>query len=355
MKKYTTGLKYRVRQERLRKIRARQRVRIKLNLYVRRCLAHESVSFYSSEYLERHFEEETIVAPFSFDLLNNSHEMMCFFDRLYKTASKDKVKIFVDLSAVEIVTHSSILYLCSVLDLCKKCNTPVRGNYPDYKSAKEIFYQSAFKTHLKAAKIKKEVGTASYLTLWGTNSEPERSCKIIDFIAKKIPHAPHLKDYQRLLVECMTNTHNHAYKRGKLPKKLKALNKLPEKKWWLSANYDEDSAIIHITFLDNGAGVPHTLQKNFSDIIRKLFPGSSSTDVSLIKSAFEGEFRTTTKKKERGLGLPAIYERVKNGILTKFHMLSGRAAFHPFESGFAEEALPSQFIGTLYSWEIKIR
>lgn len=100
---------------------------------------------------------------------------------------------------------------------------------------------------------------------------------------------------------------------------------------------------------DKVAGIAATIRKNFWEKIQRAFAGAS--DVKLIHSALMGDFRTKTKQKERGLGLPAIFRYYRNGHLQNFHLISTSAALHAGDNGqLIQQPLPVAFKGTLFAW-----
>ena len=48
----------------------------------------------------------------------------------------------------------------------------------------------------------------------------------------------------------------------------------------------------------------------------------NSTDAILIKSALEGEFRTSTGQRHRGKGLPSIYDNVRQKYFSNLRIIS---------------------------------
>ena len=334
MKKRESTEEYRLRNRRLSVLREREAKRRKIVVALRRKLRQVDLLRHSEVQRNKNPQRIEVKAPKQFDVLSNTAEMMEFFDRVVNFKSGEN--IYLNFADVKKVSFDSILYLCCVIDECRDRGIILSGNYPYDDECRRAMRRSAFETYL-TRRIKKEIQTDSHITIWGTKSEPERSRKIIDFIASKLPGNSHLKTFQSVLVECMTNSHNHAYaERG-------------ERKWWLTANYSAEERCVSISFLDNGAGIAATIRKNFWEKIQRAFAGAS--DVKLIHSALMGDFRTKTRQKERGLGLPAIFRYYRNGHLQNFHLISTSAALHAGDNGqLIQQPLPVAFKGTLFAW-----
>ena len=109
-----------------------------------------------------------------------------------------------------------------------------------------------------------------------------------------------------MVIELMTNTHNHAYnnKNGFI------------KAWYLFASVNNDKGCIEITFVDTGEGIPVTVAKK---MIEKIF---TKKDNQYIISALNGDFRTQTHEKNRGKGLPDIYEHFNKNQIKNLKIIS---------------------------------
>jgi hypothetical protein len=139
------------------------------------------------------------------------------------------------------------------------------------------------------------------------------------------------------IIECMVNTKHHAYH---------DLNH--NWKWWLMALPNEKNDRIQFAFLDNGAGIPTTVKKKFSERVNRLF-GNNSSDCKLIHSALQGEYRTRMKDKWRGKGLPKIYDHYNNKYIENLHIISNHG-YVDCKNDVIKE-LNEKFHGTLLSWD----
>lgn len=96
--------------------------------------------------------------------------------------------------------------------------------------------------------------------------------------------------------------------------------------------------------------MPSTIRKNFHDIISEKFKNviGNSNDSSLIMSALNGKFRTRTKQRYRGKGLPNIYKSYRDDkIIDKLKIISSMGYIDQGN----ERTIEYKFHGTLYTWE----
>ena len=135
----------------------------------------------------------------------------------------------------------------------------------------------------------------------------------------------------------MTNTTQHAYNT-----RFNSLNS-----WYLYAESLQDK--VRFVFLDTGLGIPTTVKKNFFEKILPL-----SKDCELIKSALKGDYRTQTKQKNRGKGLPQISECFSLGILENVSIYSGCGCCKLTDKNGDYDLIEykNKIFGTLFSWEI---
>ena len=150
----------------------------------------------------------------------------------------------------------------------------------------------------------------------------------------------------KTLIELMSNAVHHAYNTNN--------EELMYPCWYIYAEYVNDNKVQFI-FVDTGLGIANTVRKNFLEKIRL----KSNSDSGLIESAFNGEFRTETGKKNRGLGLPAIKDFVLRGNLNDFFVLSGKGSYKLTECNGKNILQKNDYInnilGTVYSFQIEYR
>jgi two-component sensor histidine kinase len=150
----------------------------------------------------------------------------------------------------------------------------------------------------------------------------------------------------KCLVECLDNVSQHAYA-GRSKKPLK-------KRWWLVGYCDRITSELYFAILDLGIGMPRSLEKRKKELdsgLKSLLFGLS--DQELIVTAFTRGF-SSTKKKNRGFGLPALKK-----IIDKF----GRGQLKVFSYSTECRLEPGQppkgythkhaLEGTMLTWKLR--
>jgi hypothetical protein len=122
----------------------------------------------------------------------------------------------------------------------------------------------------------------------------------------------------KCLGECLDNVSHHAYN-GNRFRPLK-------RRWWIVGYCDKPKNEIYFALLDLGVGMPHTLKKRRREAdmsVKQILFGLN--DEELIVRAFTQHF-SSTKKGNRGLGLPGlknILDKFGQGELNVFSSRSG--------------------------------
>lgn len=294
--------------------------------------------------LERN--QARIKAPANFSVIDNTEDMLEYF-RNIDVCIENNNEIYLDMSEITEISVESILYMLSRMDYYKSRHSHVSiyGNSPSDINSKNKFEDSGFSkfvyTHSKSKRINSDV----YSIKSDENVDPIIAKEVIDFSKEHLSNNKLLdsKGVYATLIECMANTQNHAYKNGH-----RSLTK-----WWLMAEYDKNNDSVKFAFLDNGLGIPNTIRKNFSEKIKELFlfEALKIKDSALILSSLHGDFRTKTKLKNRGKGLPRIYSFAKSGRIKNLNILSKEALIKCDEN--IQDTvidLNGKFYGTLFTW-----
>lgn len=143
-----------------------------------------------------------------------------------------------------------------------------------------------------------------------------------------------------VLVEIIDNSVQHAYSMN---------NVFKGKEWYFFTEEKENK--FEFILLDTGVGIPKTMKRNFKDFVNSIM--SSNTESSILKSGFLGAFRTGTGEKNRGNGLPKIFDGVQSGVLSNMEILTEKAYCCIKKGGLIEaNDKNNKFNGTLYRWEI---
>lgn len=257
------------------------------------------------------------VAPEIFSLQDNTEETMCFFRKIvddmnYKIINQS---FFIDSSKVVKVTVDALIYLIALMKnakLSKGLNYRFRGNFPVNEDALKVYQESGFMEFVKSNLTTIPQNSEKFKIITHHLNRPELSKKVCEFAMDKLGMTRvETSDLQRIFIELMSNVVFHAYNDTSGMKK----------SWYLYAEHINN--YIKIVFVDTGLGIAETVRKNqYEKMIRLL--GIGAKDGVLMKSAFEGKFRTKTEEKHRGNGLKYVRDRAVNGLFRNFKVISGK-------------------------------
>lgn len=287
-----------------------------------------------------------IIAPSNFSIINNPDETISFFEELKKRID-DEEKILLDSTNIETLTIDSILYLIAIFDNIEKNKIAydIIGNLPQKKECKEIFQNSGFFNHVYSFYRSDEINE-EYLQIESNNKVcNDTTKKVLEFIKKHLgKDRVELQDMKSILIELMTNSVEHAYKNRESYRS----------RWFLMARYDNISKEVKFSFLDRGLGIPNTVNKKMleklSQVTNKLKILDFIPENTLIYSALKGEFRSETKERHRGKGLPSIYEASRANYIRNLVIYANKGYINLVDD--VKKDIDSTFRGTLFTWKI---
>ena len=288
-------------------------------------------------------EQIKFVAPKNFSIINNSTEILLFFNEInnkIKKCKHDYLKIFIDMSNINEMTVDALIYLIALIKNIKKeykGTFSFSGNIPLDEKCSRIVKESGFLDHMQSTNIETLISSKKIQIRSGNNVDAKMSSQICDFI-HKITNTTRkdTKVLYNIIGEMMNNAVHHAYDE----------NDEYAQKWLLYAEKSEDK--FKFTFLDTGLSIPKTIYKKF-------FTGDYfKSDYKIVVDAFNGYMTSQTKKSYRGKGLPSIKESVIKGDVTKLNVISNKACceFHKYENENIIYDLDGPLNGTLYYWEM---
>jgi len=204
---------------------------------------------------------QQITAPEHLSLISNSEETIAYFNKAIRILkNKENINkvsaLLFNCKNVQYLSIDALMYLLAIIKNFKNVFSGIRevkGNLPDNKDMKEKFLASGFLSFVNSDI--KEITHEQKKNLkisTGNNVSTEDAAKLIDFVndyfgCSKIE----TKFLYKMIIELMTNTHNHAY-----------IHKNDFiKAWYLFASVNEEKECIEITFVDTGAGIPVTVAK----------------------------------------------------------------------------------------------
>ena len=254
--------------------------------------------------------------PQRFSLMDNPEETMKFFMCFAREIEQKEFGkyFYIDSSKVEYVTVDALIYLIAILQnktFNRAMRYSFRGNYPLNEDARRVYKESGFNDYVKLNMKDLPRSTDKMRIVSGNRNKSETSRDVCDFVIKKLGKTKQqIQPLQKVLIELMSNVFYHAYE-----------NTFMTKKWYMYAEHVDNH--VKCVFVDTGQGIAKTVRKNFRERLR-TFVGIDNNDAKLIQSAFNGEFRTSTKEKHRGNGLLSVRANAGNDLFKRFEVLSGR-------------------------------
>jgi len=288
-----------------------------------------------------------ITFPPRVKLIEEPNETLAYFNQAYNYYKKGHNVDF-DLSNIVQFSPESIAVLAASIASFQFTNRMgSRGNMPKNYILRKVFQDSGFFEHVNVLdkNFRAISKTSAHLLHKVTND------KVVTGVAKDtcsymLPkiNAQYIDDLEPLyviLIEAMQNTNNHASGKTEI-----------EYDWWLYRYLDKNKGIIHFTFLDIGVGVFKSLP--VMNFIRKLSNTANITsNLDLVDELLSGKIKSRTKRKDRGKGIPQIYDQSKDNMFKEFYILSNDILIDTKKD--TKIKLNEEFYGTLYYWTMEIK
>lgn len=288
--------------------------------------------------------------PEIFSFMDNSEETILFFNELARELSMYmKRKFKINSKNVKKVTVDALIYLLALMKNFGISNKHYfEGNLPLDESASKTYIESGFLDYMVITKLNDNIqyNLENIRIITGTKTDAEIITTITKFAEQKLNKTrKELISLSKIFIEMMSNVYYHAYS-GK--------SKVKSKSWYIYAEHLED--YIRIIFVDTGTGIAKTVKTNFFEKTVKFFKAEKfwgKTDVQLMKSAFDGEFRTQTNEKHRGNGLATIRELVKEPIYKNVKVISGKGQCDLLCDKIETKEYSNSILGTIYVFDLK--
>lgn len=275
--------------------------------------------------------------PKKFSLINNPNELFAAI-AIGKVAAKKRQSIYIEIEHVTELTQDAIALLIGVISDGDFNKIKISGGLPDEENIRNIFIKSGFLKYVRS----NITNVSSINLLLHQRSNKQVNTSIAKEACKRgIKHTFESDDiFQPLydiIIECMSNTHNHAD-----PTKDGVYD------WWLYTFFDEKTSITYYSFFDLGVGIFESISiKDYKELMRSA---GITRNIDLIDDLYSGKIKSRTLLPERGKGLPQIYgyakhPNIKNLILITNNVYSNMSNNSKFE-------LDLDFSGTFYYWEL---
>jgi hypothetical protein len=278
--------------------------------------------------------------PSIFCFTRNTSGMINFLNEL-ENAIDSFDKIIVNLSDIQdISTDATLAIFAKANNPNRKKNAKIYITSPEIIELKDKLFDSGI--FGKEARIFSNGETREPRGIIerknDINVKSEETSDLIKFATKQLfERELRFQQLQRVFVECMNNTVNHA-----------AIDKDAKESWWASVFYDETGKIARFNFFDNGIGILESINLRWSDKILNKVGWKDRT--AIMKDALAGEVGSRTGLSYRGKGLPAILEAFSQGCISNLIIISNDVYVNVGKNEYTN--LGKSFKGTFYHWEI---
>ncbi len=284
----------------------------------------------------------------NFSIRQNPEETIAIFnDILHKInrintvhTEKTKFVVILNMQDVKNITEDALMYLVTIVRngrlRAKKKTILWKVVLPIDENSKAYLQKSGFVNYFEQnSNIDLIPSDENFQITTGKKVETQTMKALCDFLRDKYDNLMASRILYKMMTELMSNTTQHAYT---------GANIMFFHSWYVFAENTENE--IRVTFIDNGLGIPRTVNKKHTEMMKKLF--GFNEEYKLVLSALKGEFRSETKSSNRGKGLPEIYEPSLSGYIEDLTVISNNAFFSDKEARDMKQCLE----GTLFYWRI---
>ena len=292
-----------------------------------------------------------VKAPGTFSLLNNTNGVLKFIKDLEVCLEK-KRKTFVELSDVTEMHHDAIVVLLSIMRRFREEGIPFNGDFPQDDIARKVIEESSFFDKLYDSKLQRMHKYSNPSSSIHTRTNKKVDVELADRLIKESTktvwgEAKRCTGIYRILIELMTNTHNHA-----------EIGQKGSESWHLCVVHLEEEKKVVFTFVDYGVGVINSLQNKkpgekmygFLAAFKRLFT-SLPTNAEIVREIFLDEKQvSSTGESHRGYGLPSLYSSFLEQEIVNLNYITNNVRVNGITGEFS--ALSENFSGTFIYWEL---
>jgi hypothetical protein len=279
----------------------------------------------------------TLVAPSSFSIIHNPTRTINFLAEFRYKARYNNLML--DLRGVTQITVDAITALIAEIVALGKARL-VNGTYPDDSQCRDLLIQSGLFDYVKSRHALPKVQKGRVFRRKSKLVEGTTAKELIRIGSEAAYGSPRkCQAAYSALVECMSNTHNHAT--GK--------SATAGAQTWYSAVFgDKVGNRICYAFLDTGVGIFRSVRYNgLRRAYRQIVKGED--DRHILRDILNGLVASRTGLPFRGKGLPGIYRSLQAGRIKSLIIVANDVYADVANDDF--RVLKTQFPGTLLYWE----
>ena len=299
-----------------------------------------------------------VVAPRDFSVRTNPEKVIRFINRI-EACLESKKSVFIVMKNVESIDYGSIAVLFSIMELFQIKGIPFNGDMPlneeaNMKLHDSKFFDELYKNKHKVHKFEPQQRTDGNRLFKRTERkvEPQLGLQVMIQASTALWGEKKLcKGLQRILLELMHNTNNHAGGTGKQG----------DERWCISVNHNRKENKVEFVFVDYGVGIFNSLQHKpkgnkwygWKDKLKRVTGGGDSmfTNELILQKLLQGEIHASvTGQSFRGKGLPGIKQVADRNQVSNLFVLSNNAYADTGNNKYL--LLNNDFSGTFVYWEL---
>ena len=305
---------------------------------------------------------KTVVSPLRLDVIAAPGATLNFLAAIRRAVLIDGRKAFVDLRPCELITPAGCIVLTAEIERCLALRPgSIAGRNPVNASAAAVLDMFGFHKHLKTkvktspripfiAQIRAGTGRIDDL--------PQTLGEVADLALEAWKDQALADRVHAALNEAMTNVLMHAYASDALD-----LSTCVPGRWWIAGLMDPTLRHAWFFALDQGAGIPKTATKTYSDLFQKydIDPNNPPDGAVLAAAIEEGGSRTGLS--QHGKGLPSMINLIKERASGGYVHIASRKGSYFYrkerdQAGNIYEivkpgASKSDLQGTLIVWKVE--
>jgi hypothetical protein len=252
---------------------------------------------------------------------------------LRKIVTKNNKKIYVDFSEVEEMTEGSYMVFLAQVEKALILGKSIRF-LPKLPKSKLVI--NILSTQKNSKYKHQNIRISGDIIPDKANTYNLLDPDYIDDVVyelKKLGFTEYYKPFYDYLVELMGNATEHGIRH-------KNIN------WWMLKYRDYSERCMKYVFVDMGVGIIKSYEE--SGLLKKYFFKSKK---QIPLDALNGKLGSSTRKPNRGRGLPQIREIIEKGYISNFILITNGVSLRYINNEFVVSENPN-FIGTYYSWTI---
>ena len=288
----------------------------------------------------------TLNVPHDFSTSEALDDVLYFIGKCKAAGVKKRRIIQINFEKVNNVNAGALSLLLSVIQDLDDLNIRIRGNMPNNMIARNAFIDSGFLEYVHNEQGLKH-NSKNKIIVKGQHKVDQRrtGMEVKKAMNTVFGNENHLPPLQGALIEMMANSLNHAFPAGTADSSNYYQAFISNKRWYFSAFHHEASHEVHFSFIDNGVGILNTIRKGkFQKAVDKL------SDADVLRNAFDGKYRSSTKHVERGKGLPTVKRAHDLKSISNLKVVTNNQLYDFDNQRYTK--LTNGFDGTCYFWKL---